>query len=218
MVHTKAQNHRAPQVLPGSFHSLQRGVFFNATIRSLVLSVAELQCTGLDRTGKHPYCQWGWGPAAQRDKHTEGKRNKERRGGRAPEEEHNKGRREKKGRWRKMRRPDTGWNRSQVVFFPSSLPSSILILFCIFWNQKDVLYFHSFNACNIWCSFRFLSVSLFNQIWLESVDNGQVAIIAMYSLGPVYYLQPIHDICIYIWSQNQSIDIFWEICDRNMMM
>ncbi|MCI4386440.1 hypothetical protein PGIGA_G00062460 [Pangasianodon gigas] len=58
MVQTNPQNRRAPQALPGSFHSLQRGVF-NASIRSLVLSVAELQCTGLDRAGKHPYCQRG---------------------------------------------------------------------------------------------------------------------------------------------------------------
>lgn len=144
MVHTNPQNSRAPQVLPGSFHSLQRGVF-NASIRSLVLSVAELQCTGLDRTGKHPYCQWGWGPAAQRDKHTEEKRNKERRGGRAPEEEHNKGRtEEKKGRWGKMRRPYTGWNRSQVVFF---FPSSSFI------HPYSILHLLKSEGCSLFSQF-----------------------------------------------------------------
>ncbi|KAK2827102.1 hypothetical protein Q7C36_018028 [Tachysurus vachellii] len=58
MVQTNPQNNRAPQALSGLFHSLQRGVF-TASIKSLVLSVAELQCTGLDSTGKHPYCQRG---------------------------------------------------------------------------------------------------------------------------------------------------------------
>lgn len=123
MVQTNPQNSRAPQALLGSFHSLQRGVF-NASIRSLVLSVAELQCIGLDRTGKHPYCQWGWGPAALRDKtYTERRRNKERRGGRGPEEEHNKGRTEDKmGRWGKIRRPimgepDLKWPFSQSISF-----------------------------------------------------------------------------------------------------
>lgn len=170
MVQTDPQNSKAPQALPGLFYSLQRGVF-NASIRSLVLSVSELQCTGLDRTGKHPYCRWGWGPAALRDKtHTEGKRNKERRGGRAPEEEHNKGRTEEiKGRWGKIRRAYIGWNRSWVViFFRPSPPLSVLNLLCsIFWNQKDALYFNTCvkYAFNTWCSLRCYSVHLFNQIW-----------------------------------------------------
>lgn len=167
LVQTNPQNSRAPQALPGSFHSLQRGVF-NASIRRLVLSVAELQCTGLNRTGKHPYCQWGWGPAALRDKtQTEGRRNKERRGGRGPEEEHNKGRtEEKKGEMGgKLEGPTLAETDLEWSFFPPpSPPSSIHILFCIFWNQKDALYFHT-CATNVWYSFRFQSTGLLNQIW-----------------------------------------------------
>lgn len=169
MVQTNPQNSRAPQALPGSFHSLQRGVF-NVSIRSLVLSVAELQCIGLDRTGKHPYCQWGWGPAALRDKtHTKGRRNKERRGGRGPEEEHNKGRTEEKmGRWGKIWRPYGGWTRSQVAFFSLHLlfhPS----LFCSepskIWKEKLYIFYPV-----LWCKI-FIEISFSWFITLDLIWN-----------------------------------------------